>query len=391
MNINMVTLMLGLVFLYPLLKGFLFKFSSHNLKTDINEINRSISFIISMFLGIYFGRKVFIQHDSGIYQKIYRSIPVDILKYIESNNLIIYALIIPIIILIIYKIIKVCLDLMSYLTVYPMLDAIERFLRSKGNFFKRLTGVIFQLPKAVCYLLLVTFVLNILSIFSTNKNLNRYLETSKPYNAICKEAVIPITNSSIAKKLPNIINNSFKIVIKQGETKETTPGRINSEEKAVVYYNGVTLDQGVKSDSEINKFAKDLASKDDTTIGKARILYNWVGSNIAYDHDKANKVLNNDFNVQSGAIHTFNTKKGICFDYACLYVAMCRANGIKTRLITGEGFNGVSWVSHAWNQVYVPEQDKWINVDPTFYKGGNYFNNRRFQVDHKNAQIAGEW
>lgn len=391
MNVNPITIMLGLIFFYPLVKGFLFKFSSHDLKADINEVNRNISFIISIFLGVYYGKKVFIQHDYGIYEKIYKSIPVEFVKYIENNAFIIYAVIIPVTILIIYKIIKLSLELMNYLTIYPILDSIERLLSSKSNLFKRITGTIFQFPKAISYILLVTFALNILSMFSTNGKLNKYLEGSKPYNSICKEVIIPITNSRIAKQLPNIINNSFKIVIREGEPKETLPGRPVNKGKVVVYYNGVTLDEGVKSNGEIDKFAKNISSKEESTKGKSKILYNWIGSNIDYDHNKANKVLNNDFNVQSGAIPTFNSGKGICFDYSCLYVAMCRANGIKVRLITGEGFNGVSWVSHAWNQVYIKEEGKWINVDSTFYRGGNYFNSKRFELDHKGEQIAGEW
>lgn len=70
---------------------------------------------------------------------------------------------------------------------------------------------------------------------------------------------------------------------------------------------------------------------------------------------------------------------------------MARANNMKVRLITGEGFNGINWVSHAWNQVYIPEGNQWINVDTTFYKGGDYFNSKRFQLDHRDSQIAGEW
>ena len=127
------------------------------------------------------------------------------------------------------------------------------------------------------------------------------------------------------------------------------------------------------------------------TISKAKKIYNWVGKNIDYDSEKANEVLYNDFRKGSGAIPTFQTKNGICFDYACLYVAMCRANAIKVRLITGYGFNGVSWIGHAWNQVYIPEEKKWINVDATFYKGGYYFNSDNFNLDHKGAEIAGEW
>lgn len=396
MKTNPVTLMMALIFIYPLLKGFLFKFSSHDLKSDIDDVNRNISFIISLVIGIYYGKKIFIQHDYGIYKKIYKAIPPDILQYIENNSFIIYAVIIPILVFIFYKIIKLVLDLLNYLTFYPMLDSIERFLSAKSNIFKRVTGMFFQLPKAVCYVLLVTFVLNIMSMFSVNGKINRYLEGSKPYNTICKEVIIPVTNSKIAKQLPNILNNSFRIVIRESdskdtEIKETVPGRANNRGRAIVYYNGVTLDEGVRSNGEIDKFARELASKETTTKGKARVLYNWIGSNISYDHDKANKVLNNDFDVKSGSVTTFNTGKGICFDYSCLFVSMARANNIKVRLITGEGFNGVSWVSHAWNQVYIPEENKWINVDSTFYKGGNYFNSKRFELDHKGAQIAGEW
>lgn len=390
-NINPVTLALALVFLYPLLKGFLFKFSSSNLKAGIDEINRNISFIISLALGIYYGKKIFLQHDTGIYAQIYKAIPKSVVQYTESNSFIVYAVVIPILILIVYKVIKLIFDLISYVTLYPVLDGVEKFLSSKGNFFKRIAGMFVQLPKAICYVLIVTFVLNIMSIFGASDKLNKHLEASKPYNAICKEIVIPITDSKIAKQLPGIINNSFKIVVRESDSKETVPGKSDKKSGTIVYYNGVTLEEGVKSNSQIDRKAREITSKESTTKGKAKIIYNWIGNNISYDHNKASKVLNNNFNVESGAIPTFNTGKGICFDYSCLYVAMARANNIKVRLITGEGFNGVSWVSHAWNQVYIPEEGKWINVDTTFYKGGNYFNSKRFELDHRGAQIAGEW
>ncbi len=395
MKVNPITLMIGLIFLYPLVKGFLFKFSSNALKLDISDVSRSVSFIISLIMGTYFGKKVFIQHDGGIYEKIYNLIPDNLSQYLENNNFIVYAVAIPLFVFICYKIIKLFLDLLNYLTFYPVLDSIDRFLRSKSNTFKRILGVVSQVPKAICYVLLVTFVLNIMSMFNINSKLNKYMEGSKPYNYICKEIIIPVTNSTIAKQLPNVLDNSFKIVIREPNSNEVKDAgnlnRVKNDENTIVYYNGVTLDEGVKSNSEINSFARDLASEGSNTTERAEMLYNWIGTNINYDNEKANKVLNNDFNVKSGAIPTFYSKKGICFDYSCLYVAMARANNMKVRLITGEGFNGISWVSHAWNQVYIPEQNKWINVDTTFYKGGNYFNSRRFQVDHKNAQVIGEW
>ena len=128
--------------------------------------------------------------------------------------------IIPLLVLICYKIIKLIFDFINYLTFYPILDGIERFLSSKNNFFKRVIGSLFQIPKAVSYILIVSFILNMTSIFTTNSKLNKYLEGSKPYNTICKSVIIPVTKSRIAKNLPNIINNSFRIVIRENEPNE---------------------------------------------------------------------------------------------------------------------------------------------------------------------------
>lgn len=387
-SVNPITLALILVFIYPIIKGFVFKFSSKSLKFDIQEMNKSISFIISLLLGIVYGKKLFIQHDTGVYKRLYESIPPNILDYIEGKPFIIYIFIIPAIMMIIYRIALFILNALNSITSYPLLDGIESYLRQKNGFFKSIIGGVFQFPKAISYILFVTLALNIASIFYTNDSFNKYLENSKVYNYVCKTTIIPVTNSNLAKKLPEVINNSFKIVVKESSNSTNIT---NQAKRTVVYYNGVTLNEGIKSNKQIDNFAKELVAKDKTSKDKAKTLYTWVGKNVEYDYDKAYKVLNNNFQVESGAIPTFETREGICFDYACLYVAMARANDIPVRLVTGQGFNGVSWVSHAWNQIYIAEEDKWINVDPTFYKGGNYFNSKRFDLDHKDANIAGEW
>ncbi|NFD84384.1 transglutaminase domain-containing protein [Clostridium botulinum] len=391
MKTNPVTLILAAVFFSPILKGFLSKFSSPNLKLDIEDINKTISFVISLFLGIYYSKKIFIEHNVGIYKDIYERIPKNIIKYIDNNFFMVYVVVTPLIIFIIYKIIFLILDILNSITIYPILDKLEDILRDKGNIFKRIFGALFNIPKSICYVLLIAFVLNIFSMFTKNDTLNKYLQSSKIYNNICKQAIIPVTNSKIAKKLPNIINNSFKIVVKEEAGKNSSQQNNFKDKKTIVYYNGVTLEEGIKSNKQINNFARHLAAEDATSKGKAKIIYDWIGTNISYDHDKAEKVLKDNFQVKSGAIPTFNSKSGICFDYSCLFIAMCRANDIKVRLVTGEGFNGVSWVSHAWNQVYIPEEGRWINVDATFYKGGNYFDTKRFDIDHRKSQIAGEW
>jgi transglutaminase/protease-like cytokinesis protein 3 len=165
--------------------------------------------------------------------------------------------------------------------------------------------------------------------------------------------------------------------------------------KEVIIYNGITIDEGIKSDENINDKAIQLTKNAKNDREKAKILYTWIGSNIKYDDDKAKEVINGkdaEDMPESGAIPAFENKSGICFDKACLYVAMSRAVGLKVRLIGGQILedNG-QYTGHAWNQVYIKEENKWINVDTTFYEGGNYYFDSEFFDDHKVEDVAGEW
>ena len=165
----------------------------------------------------------------------------------------------------------------------------------------------------------------------------------------------------------------------------------NISANKIVYYNGITLDEGVKSNEDIDKKAENLISKVKGDREKARSLYRWVGSNIIYDDEKADSIMEDASAYESGAIATFRDRRGICFDYACLYTAMCKAVGLKSRIIIGEAFNGNEFVSHAWNQVYLEDEGKWINIDPTFYVSGDYFDSLSFADTHKIKNIAGEY
>ncbi len=384
MTKNPVDVALILIVLYPLIKGFLLKFSSKNLKSDIEEVSSYISFIAGAILGIDLTKKIFVIHQEGIYVEIYNYIPEKIITTLEGKPIFIYVLVMPIIIFLVYKIIGLIIELINNITFYPLLDGIEDLIKEKSGFIKRIIGLLFQLPKAIWYILLVTLVLNVSAIIGISDSFNEKLDKSIVYTSICENIINPITNSKFAQKLPNIINNSFKIVVKNDE-----PESLSNSGRTIVYYNGITLSEGIKSNEEINQFARELTKDKKSSAQKAKVIYNWVGQNIEYDYDKVEKILKNDFSVKSGAINTFYSRKGICFDYSCLFAAMCRANNIETRIITGEGFNGSNWVNHAWNQVYISEEERWINVDTTFYKGGNYFNSSIFKLDHRNAKIAG--
>jgi hypothetical protein len=405
-DVNYVDLILAFFFLYPILLGYVRKFSSVDLKRDVYSLESGISLIISILTSIFAAKITLIQYGDIINSKVN-----DILSYINinllnglaqngvlpgrtnNNQYLIYIVLIVLFTLIISRILKLIFIFANNIAIFQVFDEIELFLNNKSNFLKRIIGAVIQVPKAICYCLIISIILNITSMFSLNHNFNNYLEASKPYKFISENVIAPVTNSKLAKELPKVLNDSMKVVIKPVKpgTGNNIPETEYNPANTLVYYNGVTLDEGVKSNIEINEFAKNIVYGHSAVKEKANILYNWVGKNINYDYNKADKVLNNNFDIKSGAITTFKTKKGICFDYSCLYAAMCRAVGIKVRLITGKGFNGTSWVSHAWNQIYLLDEERWANVDCTFYNYADYFDNNSFDLDHTDAQIAGEW
>jgi len=378
-----ITLFLIIVFLYPITKGFIIKFSSYNLKRNIESIARNIVFLSAIFLGMQAVKRLFEEYKKGTFKGIENYFPYRVTQFIAENTIIIYIVSIPICTIVIYEVLVLIIKLINSITIYPALDSIERTLERKGNFSKRIIGAAFEVPRSIIYVIIITFTLNIASIIDLGININENLERSFLYNEICKYVVFPVANSVIAEKLPIIINDSFKIVKKEIDSA--------SSKNVIVYYNGITIDEGVKSNKKIDSFAVTLTKKANNDYKKANMIYNWIGKNIKYDSDKAKMIMDNDFKSKSGAVNAFNTRKGICFDYACLYVAMCRANNIKVRMVTGKGFNGKIWVSHAWNQVYIKEQNRWVDVDTTFYIGGNYFDSDKFKSDHIQEGIAGEW
>jgi hypothetical protein len=79
-----VTLLLIIIFLYPLLKRFLFKFSSQHLKNSIEDVSSNISFLISVLLGIHLVKSILLKHEEGKYILYYLKI---YLLYLERSHI----------------------------------------------------------------------------------------------------------------------------------------------------------------------------------------------------------------------------------------------------------------------------------------------------------------
>ena len=116
--------------------------------------------------------------------------------------------------------------------------------------------------------------------------------------------------------------------------------------------------------------AKGLTYNFDTDFKKANELYKFVSNYIIYDMLKYEKIVaRSDLcGIEAGADIAFETKKGVCFEYATLFAVMAHSVGLRVRLIYTPG--------HIWNMYYDTRYNGWISVDCTWklfnFKVGNY-------------------
>lgn len=116
---------------------------------------------------------------------------------------------------------------------------------------------------------------------------------------------------------------------------------------------------------------------------KARALYDWVGSRIEYDWDKVKAYEERGEWREQNPKQTFDTRKGVCIDYARLYAAMARAVDLDVKVVTGLGYDGRGgYGPHAWNEVYLPEHKRWVPLDPTWAGTGDWFDPEGFADTH---------
>ena len=91
------------------------------------------------------------------------------------------------------------------------------------------------------------------------------------------------------------------------------------------------------------------------------LYYNYVVQNIKYDYEKINGL---SYNYIPDNDATLATGSGICYDFSSLLASMLRSQGIPTKLV--KGYTTWTSVYHAWNEIYVASEDRWVIVDTTY-------------------------
>lgn len=134
-----------------------------------------------------------------------------------------------------------------------------------------------------------------------------------------------------------------------------------------VYLNSIqniNWNDSMKAIVKAKSLTKNLKSDEE----KVTAIYNYVVSNISYDSNKLSKISTSYI---PSVENTYDTKKGICYDYSSLFAAMLRSANIPTKLIKGYTKNANGY--HAWNEVYI--NNKWVTIDTTYdakLKQNNY-------------------
>ncbi len=128
--------------------------------------------------------------------------------------------------------------------------------------------------------------------------------------------------------------------------------------------------------SDCVRKAAELCAGASGDVERIAAIFTYITDNVTYDKQLA-------ATVQSGYVpdpdSTLSSGKGICYDYASLFAAMCRSQGIPARLVTGYAEPDIY---HAWNEVYTDEtgwitpelflKNKGYNIaDATFYAGNS--------------------
>ena len=105
------------------------------------------------------------------------------------------------------------------------------------------------------------------------------------------------------------------------------------------------------------KLADEICVDCDTDAEKVKATHEWMIHNFEYDYECEPFIQY--FNVHK----TLSTRKGICYDFAHLFAALCRSQNIPCYVLDGTKLDDANY-HHTWNRVYF--NDSWWDMDVTF-------------------------
>lgn len=383
-QINLISVLFIALFILPMLFGLFYPLNGARIFRSFNSTISAVIVIISAVLSISFTNYLFSNNGDNGLSNLFKNISV--IRYsIINQDVLVYALFLLIILIGLIGILQLLLIPLQKKVLIPLSNAIAAAVSASNKTIRLLVSSLWQFPKSVWLVLVFALLFNFYTVLTKNMVLDNYINSSGAYRLVEENAIQPIIASNVVQQIPGFIDNT---VNKAAECLSPAGKKLLIK----VYINGVTVEDAVKSSPDIDDKAIELAGAENDHYKMARILYEWIADHISYDHQKAKSIETDAFETYSGAVPAFSEKTGVCFDKACLYVAMCRAIGVKVRLVTGYAYNGKEWLDHSWNEIYDDKEGQWINVDTTFGgENNNYFDRISFDNDHQKEEVQGEW
>ncbi|MCG7379993.1 transglutaminase domain-containing protein [Paenibacillus sp. ACRSA] len=251
---------------------------------------------------------------------------------------------------------------------YKRNDSADQESWPKG-FFSRVTGAIIGAIIGSARGMIVIAILFMIVSLYPGSMFSRYVEASPIYMQGAKSVIEPLSGNLIKDKLP---------VFTQAVQKEL--GGILQRKYDVIDHN---------IPADIESAAQEIVQGKSAEEEKARALYDWVGSRIEYDYGKVDDYEQKGIWHEQTPQNTFDTRKGVCIDYARLYAVMARSQGLEVKVVTGLGYNGQGgYGPHAWNEIYLSDSQSWIPLDPTWAVSGDWFNPPNFADTHLKDQTT---
>ena len=179
----------------------------------------------------------------------------------------------------------------------------------------------------------------------------------------------------------------IKVILKDDtrnleEQKDDTIDYNEGTSNSTKIFNSSLLNINRSFNSSYKYIALNITKNSYNDYSKAISIYKWVSKNIRYDRNKYMKLLKNDYSDEYGAAIALRTGKGVCYDFAALVSQLGKEVGLEIRMAKGDYSpdNSIS-LYHAWNEVYIKEQSRWISMDTTFASvyGRNYFDTKEFR------------
>jgi hypothetical protein len=189
--------------------------------------------------------------------------------------------------------------------------------------------------------------------------------TDKNGNTIYRFNIENLKEGSMSESNMDCVVNISEFIIKpQGQ--DLAPQKYDFNDSEIKKY--TKSEKFIDSNSnKIIDAANTITAGEEDPFKKAEMLYNFVIKKLDYDYERMKE---KSFKI-SEASDILNWDKGVCTDYSLLYASLCRAAGIPCKFIVGlslhsisSEYNGVSSMSHAWNEIKLPGYG-WVPIDAT--------------------------